>query len=368
MRIGINLLSIKEMTGVGVYAHTLLTNLGKIDKDKDDVFLIFTNSKLYDEFHFNFPNFYYVKLNVSPDRFLKRIFFEQVILPIQLKKHKIDVLFNPSVFNPFFSSCPKITVLHDIAYLNMKFGAFKKIYFKFVTSAAVKSRAIITISEFSKREILKQLKIKNEKIKIIYESCPPLLPVDSNKISAILNSFGISEPYFFYIGAITPHKNIKNIILAFEDFYKSHRDFKMIFAGPIVEELIDLDNMKKEIKFGEEIKFLGKVSEEEKIVLYSGAKGFVFPSLYEGFGLPVLEAQSLGVPVLTSNIASLPEVSGDGVLYVDPTNVSDIASGMTKLATDEILVRELIKKGFKNIDRFSPEAEAKETLDVIKNF
>jgi glycosyltransferase involved in cell wall biosynthesis len=110
------------------------------------------------------------------------------------------------------------------------------------------------------------------------------------------------------------------------------------------------------------------VSEEEKSSLYSGAKGFIFPSLYEGFGLPVLEAQSLGVPVLTSNVASLPEVGGDSALYVDPTNVNDIASGMTKLATDEILARELIKKGFKNVDRFSPEAEAKETLEVIKNY
>jgi glycosyltransferase involved in cell wall biosynthesis len=217
MHIGINLLSIKEMTGVGVYAHTLLINLGKTDKD--DAFLIFANSKLCDEFHFDFPNFYYVKLNVSPDGFLRRIFFEQVILPMQLKKHKIDVLFNPSVFNPFFSPCPKITVLHDIAYLNMRFSIFKKFYFKFLTSAAVKSKTIITISEFSKKEILERLKIKNEKMKIIYQSCPPLLPVNSGKTSATLNGFGISKPYFFYIGAITPHKNIRNIILAFENCY-----------------------------------------------------------------------------------------------------------------------------------------------------
>jgi glycosyltransferase involved in cell wall biosynthesis len=361
----INNVKVYRASSFGVYAHALLTNLGKIDKD--DVFFVFTNNKLCDEFHFDFPNFYYVKLNVSPDSFLKRIFFEQAILPMQLKKYKIDVLFNPSVFNPFFSPCPKITVMHDITYLNMKFNFFKKIYFKFVTSVAIRSKVIITISEFSKREILKQLKIKNEKIKIIYESCPPLLPVDSNKISDILNSFGISKPYFLYIGAITPHKNIKNIILAFEDFYKSHPDFKMIFAGPIVEELINLNNIKKEIKFGEEIKFLGKVSKEEKVALYSGAKGFIFPSLYEGFGLPVLEAQSLGIPVLTSNTSSLPEVAGDSALSVDPYNVKEIAKGMEEIAFNEQLRKELVQKGYENIKRFSWEKAANELLNLFKS-
>lgn len=364
MRIGINLLSIKEITGIGVYARDLLSNIRNFDGD--DTFFIFTNKKLHDRFYFQSPNFKYITLPVNPDRYLSRIIFEQLISPVYFLKFKFDILFSPSVFNPLLCGCPKVTVLHDAGYLDEGVRGLKPLYLKFVTCAAIKSRYLITVSNFAKEEILKYLKIPRERIKVIYLSEPELPKISMERSKEIIYKFGIENPYLFYIGLIVPHKNIKNMLRAFKTISEESKNLKFVFSGRVVEELIDFWGIVKSLSLESRVIYTGRVTDEEKVALYKNSLAFIFPSTHEGFGLPVLEAQGLGIPVLTSNVTSLPEIGGDSVLYVDPYSVEEIADGMEKLITDRNFSEDLVRKGFENIKRFSGAAEAEKTVEIIR--
>ena len=360
MIIGINLVFLYEITGIGVYVRNLLENFGKIDEE--DKFVIFVNKKAPSEIFFNFPNFYYFKIPIDPQNYLLRIFCEQIILPFLSLKYKIDVLFTPAVFSPYFCFCKKVTTIHDILYLNDKRLNLKNLYLKFITSAAIRSDKIITISNFAKNDILEKFNIKN-KISVIYEAAKIFI-LKNHKNT--IEKFNIKNPYFFYIGLIVPHKNIERMLRAFKIFSEKYKDINFILAGPERKKLLDLDLLIKNLSLRERVKYLGIVNEEEKFALYHNALAFIFLSLHEGFGLPILEAQSSGVPVLASNLTAIPEIAGNSVLYVDPYDIEDIVRGMEKIAFDEKLREDLIKKGYENIKRFSWERAAKETLRVLK--
>jgi len=363
MRIGINLLQFKELTGIAVYTQNLLENFGKLDKE--DEFFLFTNQIDLPELHFDFPNFHYIKLPVNPQKKFSYLFFEQIIFPFYLRRYKLDVFFSPSIFNPLFCFCKKVTTIHDCGYLYERLN-FKNLYLRFSTFAATKSSKIIAISNFSKKEILNFYNLPEEKTSVIYEGVPRIINVDEVEKEKILKKFNINPPYFFYIGLIVPYKNISNLLKAFKMIEKNYSDIKLILAGYPRLELLNIEQLIKELNLKERVFFIGPINEKEKIVLYKNSTALILPSFHEGFGLPVLEAQSLGVPVLTSNLTALPEVAGEGALYINPYNVEEIARGMEKIAFDENLRMDLIKKGYENIKRFSWEKAAKETLEVLK--
>jgi glycosyltransferase involved in cell wall biosynthesis len=364
MRIGINLLQFKEITGLAIYTQNILENFGKLDKE--DEFFLFTNQIDLPELHFDFPNFCYIKLPVNPKKKFLWPFFEQIIFPLYLVKYKLDVLFCPAIFNPLISFCKKVTVIHDCGYLYDRHFNFKNFYLRFITWAATKSSKVITISNFSKKEILNFFKVPNQKIKVIYPGVQKEFSVKEREGEEILRKLNVRKPYFFYIGLIVPYKNILNLLKAFKIVNKKYPDYKLILAGYLRPELLNLEDAIKKLNLQEKVEYVGPVKEKEKAVLYKNSVALIFPSLHEGFGLPVLEAQSLGVPVLTSNVTALPEVAGEGALYVDPYNVEEIAKGMERIAFDENLRRDLIKKGFENVKRFSWKKAAKELLKVFK--
>jgi len=364
MKIGINLLQFRELTGIAVYTQNLLENFGRLDKE--DEFFLFTNQIDLSEFHFDFPNFHYIKLPVDPQKKFSYLFFEQIIFLFYLRKYKLDILFSPLIFNPLFSFCKKVTTIHDCGYLYDGRLNFKNLYLRFATFAATKSSKIITISNFSKKEILNFYNLPEEKISVIYEGIPRIINVDEVEKEKILKKFNINPPYFFYIGLIVPHKNISNLLKAFKKIEKNYSNIKLILAGYPRLELLNIDQLINELNLKEKVFYIGAINEKEKIVLYENSIALIFPSFHEGFGLPVLEAQSLGIPVLTSNTSSLPEVAGDGALFVNPYDIEDIANGMEKIVFDKNLRKNLIKKGYENIKRFSWEKAAKETLKVLK--
>ena len=364
MKIGINLLQFRELTGIAVYTQNLLENFGELDGENE--FFLFTNQINLPEFHFDFPNFHYIKLPVSPLRKFTWPFFEQIIFPLWLSKYKLDVLFCPYVFNPLISPCKKVTTVHDCGYLHDRRLNFKNLYLRFATFSATRSSKIITISNFSKKEILNFYNLPEEKISVIYEGAPKIINLEEAENEEILKKFNIKTPYFFYIGLIVPHKNISNLLKAFKKIEKNYSNIKLILAGYPRLELLNIDQLINELNLKEKVFYIGAINEKEKIVLYENSIALIFPSFHEGFGLPVLEAQSLGIPVLTSNTSSLPEVAGDGALFVNPYDIEDIANGMEKIVFDKNLRKNLIKKGYENIKRFSWEKAAKETLKVLK--
>ncbi len=369
MRIAINLLPYNEIGGIVIYIQHLLQSLGKINKE--DSFFIFTGKETLANLKFNYTNFYYIETPINSYRKIKRVLYEQLIFPFLLKKYKIDVIFNPSVSGPIFWSGKKITTIHDCAYDRFEeFDTFRtEVYFKlmFYETTKLASR-IIANSNFSKKEITELYKVNPNKIEVIYEGVPELSKINEDFIQKTLKKFKIDKPYFLYIGNWRPRKNLPGLIKAFKIFRKkTNLDFLLVVGGRKDRRFLDLEKDINENQLEGMVILTDALSREEVSALYKKAKALTFPSFYEGFGLPILEAQSLGVPVLTSNTSSLPEVAGDSALCVNPCDIEDIAKGMIKIAFDEKLREDLIKKGFENIKRFSWERSAKQLLDLLRN-
>jgi glycosyltransferase involved in cell wall biosynthesis len=263
-----------------------------------------------------------------------------------------------------------VVAIHDCAYDRFKEESeniLSKTYIRAMFyGAKYFSKKIITVSNFSKKELIGLYKIDPKKIEVIYEGVPELPEVDEGFIQKTLAKFKINKPYFLYIGNWRPRKNLPGLIKAFKLFRGKSFDYLLVIGGRKDKRFLDLEKEIKNNQLEGKVILTDTLSREEVSALYRKAIALTFPSFYEGFGLPVLEAQSLGVPVLTSNTSSLPEVAGEGALYVDPYNAEEIARGMERIAFDENLRRDLIKKGYENIKRFSWERAAKELLKVFK--
>lgn len=360
MKIAINLLPYRKLGGILIYAHNILKALGEIDR-KNQYYLI-GYKNLLSPLVFDFPNFHYIETSLNPFSGFQRVIVEQFTLPSLLKKNNIELLYNLSVSGPLFWRGKIISTIHDCSYRRYhqgrSLGAILYLETMFYLSPRL-SKKIIAVSEFTKQELIKIYKAAPQKIEVIHEAVPQL-PNPNISFETIQKKFGIEKPYFFWIGVSMPWKNISFLIEAFQKFSTRCPQFHLVLAGELTRE------EKQKLQDAQRIIFLGKISDQEKVVLYQHSKGFVFPSLYEGFGLPVLEAQSLGVPVLTSNVASLPEVAGDGALFVNPYSIDDIVQGMYKIAMDKNLRKYLINKGYENVKRFSWEKAARQLIKVFE--
>lgn len=219
---------------------------------------------------------------------------------------------------------------------------------------------VTAISEFTRRECAELLGIPAEKIEVIYPACSDLLaPAPAEAQRALREKYSLPKRYFLFVGSCNPRKNLERLLRAFDRFKEeTHEEHELVIAGAEGWRF-DREGLLNTLHWADAIRFLGYVPETEKAALYSGAEAFLFPSLYEGFGIPVLEAHSCGTPVLTSDGSALRETGGEAALYVDPTDEDDILRGMETLAGSEALRRELTERGFENVKRFSWEASAR---------
>lgn len=282
---------------------------------------------------------------------------------------KLDVFFSPTHYSPFFLNCPQIISILDVSYAYYPELFKKKDYYKLSIwgkfSAKIATK-ILTISENSKDDIIKQYGIKGSKIKVIY------LGVKEGNESymtekELVQKYNIHIPYILFVGTIQPRKNIKNLIEAFSIIAQKDTKISLVIIGKkgwMYEDILQADS---EFGVRERVQFLHEVPNSDLPVFYKSAVCFVLPSLYEGFGLPVLEAMKYGCPVITSNISSMPEAGGDAALYVDPTDAQDIAQKIDKMLTDSHLRAELVKKGYAQVKKFSWEKAARETLSVLEH-
>jgi len=363
MKIAINLIPFFSIQGIEIFSKNIILNLLKLKKDEQ--FFILATENLPDIFDFSQPRIIKVKGIKSKSR---KAIYQQTLIYSLLKRYNIDVLFSPSPAAPFFWK-NKIVVIHDCAY--DRFEEFdnllSKTYFKVMFyGAKYFSRNIVTVSDFSKKELVELYKINPKKIEVIYEGVPEMEEVNEEEIQNTLNRFKIDRTYFLYIGNWRPRKNLPGLIKAFKLFKEwSDLDYLLVIAGRIDKRFLDLEKEIEKNQLEGRVILTGFISQKEKTALYKNAKALVFPSFYEGFGLPVLEAQSLGIPVLTSNTSSLPEVAGEGALYVNPYRIEEIAQGMERICKDENLRQQLIQKGFENIKRFSWQKSAEKLLDLF---
>lgn len=381
MLIGIdgNEANVEKRVGVGEYAFELLTQFNKF-RIQNLEFRIYLKEKPREDLPNEREGWEY--RIVRPSRL-----WTQIGLPLALFKdcpyrgRQINVFWTPTHYAPRFCPCPRVISVMDLSYIHYP-QMFKKsdLYqLKNWTSYSVKKASkILTISKASKDDIIKVYGVSSDKVVVTYPGIKQISNLNSaiqNQISnmdKIREKYGIERHYILFVGTLQPRKNIERLIEAFSKISNlTHQladqisNLQLVIVGKkgwLYESILQAPK-----KFGVEdsVKFLDFVVDEDLPLLYQNALCFVLPSLYEGFGLPVLEAMSYGCPVITSNVSSLPEAGGEAAIYVDPEDVDDIAAKIKLLLTEENLRKELIEKGFKQAKKFSWEKTAKETLKVL---
>ena len=355
MKIGIdgNEANIQNRVGIGEYAYELLLQFGQLASNNLQFTIYLKDKPLLDMPKENDNWKYRI---VRPHKF-----WTQIGLPLDLFFHfpRPNVFFTPSHYAPRFSPVNTAISIMDLSYIHYPALFRKKDLYQLVNwtkYSARKARRIFTISLASKNDIIRGYKLKPDRVVVTY---PGIKQVSSSKYQV-----ASMDSYILFVGTLQPRKNISKLIEALS--LLKNRNIKLYIVGKkgwLYEEILNAPS-----KFGVEdrVRFMDYVKNEEMPSLYKNALCFVLPSLYEGFGLPVLEAMKYGCPVVLSNISSLPEAGGDAALYVDPENPKDIAQKLDRIISDSKLRSEMIKKGNQQVKKFSWEKTAKETLKVLE--
>lgn len=274
---------------------------------------------------------------------------------------------------PLVRPCASVVTIHDVIGLAWKEDVHSRIgrlYYRCMISTAVRlADRIITDSEFSRSDIIRRLGVDPKKITVIYPGISSdFYPVsDTVQIDNVRARYGINNDYLVYAGIYKPRKNHAALLQAFKALLTSGKRADLVLVGPLKEGHQRLAKLAEELGIGRNVIFAGHVSDHDLRTLYSGAKVYVCPSLYEGFGFTVLEAMACGAPVVSSAATSLKEIGGDAALYADPTNTAEFAEALCAVFENTSLRRTLIEKGKKNVLRFSWANTAKETFSVYSD-
>lgn len=273
-----------------------------------------------------------------------------VKLPRLLKKINADVFLSPDGFCSLHTKVPQCVVIHDLGFLHYPQG-YKKLhllyYKRFTPSFLKKAKAIATVSEFTKEDIASQYKISADKISVVYNGVKEILgPLNYDEQCGVKEKYTGGKEYFIHVGAIHPRKNLVNLLKAFSIFKKRlQSEMKLVLAGRLAWHNDEFLHLLKTYKYRNEVLLTGYLEEQELARLTASAYAAVYPSLFEGFGVPVAEAMKCGVPVLTSQSSAMEEIAGDAALLFNPADVQDMAEKMMRIYKDESLREQLVLRG-----------------------
>jgi glycosyltransferase involved in cell wall biosynthesis len=356
--------------GLGRYTQEVVDNIIKLDRDNE--YVIFLRQENFSAFKCDGLR---VKKVLADIRWYGLA--EQIVFPFYIWRQRLDLMHFPHFNVPIFCPVKFIVTIHDL--ILIKFPTLrattlgpviykiKNLAYKIVISLAIKrSKKVLAVSGYTKKEIVKQFKTNPEKIIVTYEGVAELTkinePVDINEV---LNKYNISQPYLLYVGNAYPHKNLEGLIEIFPEIIKNHPDLKLILVG---KEDYFYGRLKQFAKiFSSNIIFPGYVPDNELKALYAGAALYVFPSFYEGFGLPPLEAMAHGLAVVSSNKTCLPEILGPAASYFNPSDKMDMKYAIEKALADKASQENLKSRGYEQIKKYSWTDCAEKTLEVYKN-
>jgi len=358
----------KEKTGTEEYSYQLIKHIRLMNLNNHQIFLYVRNDSKID---FDLPKNFFVK-EINNNKL-----WTQIGLSREMKKNPADVFFTPSYSIPFIHPFNSVATIHglEFKYFPECYSAKERLLLELNTLLIIRwSSKIIAPSENTKKDLMKFYKVNPEKIKVVYHG----IVIGNWKLVnwEIKNESKKSQCFnILFVGRIEKRKNLVSLIRAFEvlnskfnpEFSGQNSKFKLILAG---KKGYGFDEIKKAILESpnkNDIIYKGYVSDKEKEELYKNADIFVMPSLYEGFGLPVLEAMSYGVPVICSNNSSLLEIVGGAGLLVDPNNIQEIAEAINKALNNSDFREEMIKRGFENAKKFSWKKCARETVNILLN-
>lgn len=371
--------------GLGRYAQEIVDNIIKmINLDQSSV-VVFLSVENYDKFKINHKN---VKKVLLKMRWYS--WREQILMPWFIWREKLDLLHYPHFNVPIFTPCKFVVTIHDLILthfptlrattLSPFIYNIKNLAYRLVIKQAIKkSEKIITVSEFTKQDILNKFSVAADKIIVTYEGVANLqagadhLFIDENNTVDILEKYQIKTGQFLlYVGNAYPHKNLDFLLRSFSELKKIKNDLRLVFVGradyfyqKLQHEAANL-NLWQADNIASPVVFVGYVPDKELSSLYKKATLYVFPSFYEGFGLPPLEAMAHACPVISSNQASLPEILGSAAQYFDPRNYQDFIKSVLLVMDNSEFRQELVERGLKQVQKYSWHNCARQTLDIYK--
>ncbi|MBE3092203.1 MAG: glycosyltransferase family 4 protein [Actinobacteria bacterium] len=379
MRIGIDLSRYFDRSGgVGIYAANLLKYLLKIDKNNE--------YNAYSFFYNCFPSNWKHKKIIDEFRKYGKVNFSQINLPTSILKRKwnnssiekkekllggVDIIHSTAYMIPELFNARLVVTIHDLSFLIFPEYHTKENY-ELVLSNLIylnsRPDMVICDSLQTKKDVIKYFHVPEEKLRVVYLGVSDSFreEIDSDFRKKILEKYGLTGKYLLCVASIEPRKNFLRIINAFSEFIKQeeYKEYSLVCVGGRGWKNIEIYSLVKQKNLEGKIKFLGFIEESELAPIYNQAEIFLYPSLYEGFGLPVLEAMACAVPVITSNVSSLPEVASDAAILVNPYSEKDIYTAVCSLLENGSLRKKLISKGLDRVREFSWEKTARETLKV----
>lgn len=296
---------------------------------------------------------------------------EHLLLPLEMKKTGADLFHYPSFNMPLVNPRPSVVTIHDLIYYldpGACPGKMAHLYARLVfRKVAGSAKRILTVSEYTRKDIVEHLGVHPDKVVVTYPGVDEFYRPerDSASLERVRKRYSIDGDYILYVGNHGVNKNLHRLLKAFA-VLKNRKSAALILAGNKDPRRQDLYNLPSVLGIEDKVRFIGKVPEEDLPALYTMAKVFVFPSLYEGFGLPPLEAMACGTPVVSSTATSLPEVVGDAGVQTDPYDPGAIAGALDKVLSSKALQSELREKGFKRAAQFSWLECAKMTVQVYR--
>lgn len=357
MRIAVNTQHLLKdrLEGIGWFAHETLRRLVNDHPEHEFIFIF---DRKWDKSFIYGPNVTPVSTMIPSRHPFLWFWHYEIDIPRILRKYKPDLFFSPDGWMSLSTKVPTVDVIHDINFMQRAedFPYFyRKFYRYFFPRYAQKARQIITVSEYSKADIVNTLSVDPSKIDVAYNGCGKIFQPLSNEVKVeVRKRFTNGDPYFVFVGSQNPRKNIVGMLDAFELFKKRTRNkYKLLLVGKPMWGSVDFDQKIESLKCKDDIVFTNRVSTEVLQLLLGSSEALMLVSFLEGFGIPIIEAMNCDVPVICSNVTSLPEVAGDAALLVDPYNVESIADAMVKIAKDEKLRRDLIQKGRLQREKFS---------------
>ncbi|MEF9953396.1 glycosyltransferase family 4 protein [Clostridium sp.] len=353
-------------TGIGTYTNQVLQYL--LSEDFINQYHLYWAGPNYREIYKE-----NVTINVSSKRHHR--FFEDYYIPQNIKNNNVDIYHVPQ--NGIGLSkridCPCVSTIHDLIPYVMPETVGKGYLKKFIAQMPEiisSSTNIITVSEFSKQDIIRIFDVPPDNIKVTHLAADHIFkPLDKETTkSYIKEKYNIEKDFLLYLGGFSARKNVRSILIAFSKIYKKlSKDLNIVIIGPSKDEHQKLTELAKTLGIEDRIQFTGYVPHEDLPLFYNACETFIYPSLYEGFGLPPLEAMSCRCPVITSNISSIPEIVGDGAYLINPRSIEELTTAIEKMVDDTALRSSYIEKGFTRSAEFSWEKTAKETLEVYKS-
>ncbi len=355
-RIGVSALYLipGAVGGTEIYLRELLAALGRIDTANE--YFIFTNLETEADLVPRQPNFQWKPQALRARSRPVRILWEQTILPLEASRYKIDVLFNPGFTMPALAACPCVTVFHDLQHKRHPehFRWFDLPFWRLLLwVSAHRSQKLIAVSEATRADLLRFYRVPEASVVVIPHGVDSAL-FESRRAQL--------EPFILCVSTLHPHKNLERLIRAYA---REKRDYRLVIAGFRGFRAQAIEKLVNDLSLGERVQITGWIGREELYGLYDRALAFVYPSTFEGFGMPVLEAMAAGVPVACSDIAPLREVAGETALYFDPLEEDALAAALDRIVSDEPLRARLAHTGRERARSFTWERSAAKTLEVL---